>query len=274
MSQPTDLLARLSFNQMTADPWPLDRAVRECAAHTVPYIGVWRHKLDTADATHAAALIHNAGLRVSSLCRGGWFSAPTPAERRERIADNRLAIEQAAALGTKVLVIVTGPAHGQSLDDARAAVLDGLREILPDAERAGITLGIEPLHPMYAAERSVVVTLRQANDMADALASPAAGVVIDAFHVWWDPEVYAQIECARGRIAGFHISDWPVPLPGILMGRAMMGDGVIEIRRLRLAVEAAGYTGPIEVEIFNDEIWANADDTLLPLIQQRFVEHV
>jgi sugar phosphate isomerase/epimerase len=274
MSQSADILARLSFNQMTADPWPLDRTVRECAAHNVPYIGVWRHKLDTADATHAATLIHNAGLRASSLCRGGWFSAPTPAERRERIADNRVAIEQAAALGTKVLVIVPGPAHGQSLDDARATVLDGLREILPDAERAGITLGIEPLHPMYAAERSVVVTLRQANDMADALASPAAGVVIDAFHVWWDPEVYAQIERARGRIAGFHVSDWPVPLPGILMGRAMMGDGVIEIRRLRLAVEAAGYTGPIEVEIFNDEIWANADDTLLPLIQQRFVEHV
>lgn len=270
----TELLTRLSFNQMTADPWPLERAVRECAAHDVPYIGVWRHKLEAADASNAAALIRNAGLRVSSLCRGGWFSAPTAAERRERIADNRLAIEQASKLNTKVLVIVSGPANGQSLDDARETVLDGLREILPYAERAGITLGIEPLHPMYAAERSVVVTLKQANDMADALASPAAGVVIDAFHVWWDPEVYLQIERASGRIAGFHVSDWSVPLPGILMGRTMMGDGVIELRRLRHAVEAAGYTGPIEVEIFNEDIWANADDTLMPLIQQRFVEHV
>jgi sugar phosphate isomerase/epimerase len=268
----TDLLARLSFNQMTADPWPLERAVRECAAHNVPHIAVWRHKFE--DATRAASLIRAAGLRVSSLCRGGWFSAPTPAERRERIADNRLAIQQAAELDAKVLVIVSGPADGQSLDDARATVLDGLREVLPDAERAGITLGIEPLHPMYAAERSVVVTLRQANDMADALASPAAAVVIDAFHVWWDPDVYAQIVRARGRIAGFHVSDWPVPLPGILMGRAMMGDGVIELRRLRRAVDAAGYTGPIEVEIFNDAIWSSVDDTLLPLIQQRFLEHV
>jgi sugar phosphate isomerase/epimerase len=127
---------------------------------------------------------------------------------------------------------------------------------------------------MYTAERSVVVTLRQANDMADALASPAVGVVIDAFHVWWDPEVNAQIERARGRIAGFHVSDWPVPLPGILMGRALMGDGVIELRHLRRIIDAAGYTGPIEVEIFNDEIWANADDALIPIIQQRFVEHV
>jgi sugar phosphate isomerase/epimerase len=272
MSDPTNLLARLSFNQMTADPWSLERAVRECAAHNVPHIGVWRHKFE--DATKAAARIRSAGLRVSSLCRGGWFSAPTPAERLARIADNRRAIEQAATLGTKVLVIVCGPAHGQSLDDARATVLDGLREVLPDAERAGITLGIEPLHPMYAAERSVVVTLRQANDMANALASPAAGVVIDAFHVWWDPEVYSEIERARGRIAGFHVSDWSVPLPGILMGRSMMGDGVIELRRLRQAVEAAGYTGPIEVEIFNDEIWQSADDGLMALIQQRFVEHV
>jgi sugar phosphate isomerase/epimerase len=268
----TDLLGRLSFNQMTADPWTLERAVRQCAQHNVASIGVWRHKFE--DAAKASALIRSAGLRVSSLCRGGWFSAPTPAERRERIADNRIAIEQAAALGTKVLVIVSGPAHGQSLDDARATVLDGLRDVLPDAERTGIILGIEPLHPMYAAERSVVVTLKQANDMADALTSPAVGIVIDAFHVWWDPEVYAQIERARGRIAGFHVSDWPVPLPGILMGRAMMGDGVIELRRLRRAVDAASYTGPIEVEIFNDAIWSSANDTLLPLIQQRFLEHV
>ena len=267
------LLDRLSFNQMTADPWSLERAVRQCSHNKVPYIGVWRHKLD-GDAAKASALIRSEGLRVSSLCRGGWFSAPTAAERRERIADNRIAIEQAALLDTPALVIVSGPANGQTLEDARATVLDGLREVLPDAEKAGITLGIEPLHPMYAAERSVVVTLKQANDMAEQLASPAAGVVIDAFHVWWDPDLMPQIERARGRIAGFHVSDWPVPLPGILMGRAMMGDGVIELRRIRQAVDAAGYDGPIEVEIFNDEIWKNADEGLMPLIQRRFVEHV
>jgi sugar phosphate isomerase/epimerase len=127
---------------------------------------------------------------------------------------------------------------------------------------------------MYAAERSVVVTLKQANDIVDQLASPAAGVVVDAFHVWWDPEVIPQIERARGKIVGFHVSDWPVPLPGILMGRAMMGDGVIELRELRQAVDATGYNGPIEVEIFNEELWKNADDGLLDLIQQRFIQHV
>ncbi|HEX9199841.1 MAG TPA: sugar phosphate isomerase/epimerase family protein [Acidobacteriaceae bacterium] len=267
------LLERLSFNQMTADPWSLEQAVHHCSMSAVPYIGVWRHKLD-GDAVQSAAMIRGEGLRVSSLCRGGWFSAPTAKERRERVADNRVAIEEAAILGAPVLVIVSGPANGQTLDDARATVLDGLLEVLPDAEKAGVVLGVEPLHPMYAAERSVVVTLRQTNDIVDRLSSPAAGVVIDAFHVWWDPERMQQIERARGKIVGFHVSDWPVPLPGILMGRAMMGDGVIELRQLRQAVDAAGYDGPIEVEIFNDEIWRGADDGLMKLIQQRFAEHV
>ena len=265
-------LDRLSFNQMTADPWTLEEAVGQCAEHGVKHFGPWRHKLG-GDAAKAAAVIRDAGLKVSSLCRGGWFSAPTPEERRQRIADNRVAIEEAATLDTSVLVMVCGPANGQSLDDARATVLDGLAEVLPDAEKAGIVLGIEPLHPMYAAERSVVVTLKQANDMAEQLASSSAGVVVDAFHVWWDPEVWNEIERARGRIAGFHVSDWSVPLPGILMGRSMMGDGVIELRRLRQAVEAAGYEGPIEVEIFNDEIWSTADDRLIPRMQQAFIDH-
>ena len=267
------LLSRLSFNQMTADPWSLEQVVTNCSRAGIPYIAAWRHKLD-GDATKAAALIRREGLKVSSLCRGGWFSGPTPEDRRKRIEDNRRAIEEAAILGAPVLVMVCGPANGQSLEDARATVLDGLAEVLPDAGKAGITLGIEPLHPMYAAERSVVVTLKQATDMAEALRSPNAGVVVDVFHVWWDPEIYSEIKRAGPRIVGFHVSDWPVPLPGILMGRGMMGDGVIEIRKLREAVDATGYTGPIEVEIFNDEVWKNADGSLPGLIQQRFLEHV
>ena len=267
------LLRRLSFNQITADPWSLEQVVHHCSTSGIPYIAVWRHKLD-GDVNKAAAMVRAAGLRVSSLCRGGWFSAPTATERRERIADNLLAIEEAAILDAPVLVIVSGPANGQTLADARATVLDGLMEVLPEAEKAGIILGVEPLHPMYAAERSVVVTLKQANDIVQQMNSHAAGVVIDAFHVWWDPEVMPEIERARGKIAGFHVSDWPVPLPGILMGRAMMGNGVIELRRLRQAVDATGYDGPIEVEIFNEEIWKSADPDLLQQIQQRFLEHV
>ena len=267
------ILQRLSFNQITADPWSLEQAVDYCSRSGTPYIAVWRHKLD-GNAVKASSLIRNAGLRVSSLCRGGWFSAPTAAERRNRIADNRIAIEEAASLGAPVLVIVSGPADGQTLADARAAVIDGLLEVLPDAEEAGVVLGIEPLHPMYAAERSVVVTLKQANDIADRLRSPSAGVVVDAYHVWWDPDVMNEIERARGKIVGFHVSDWPSPLPGILMGRAMMGDGVIDLRQLRQAVDKTGYDGPIEVEIFNEEVWKGADDRLLERIQHRFVEYL
>ncbi len=266
-------LARLSFNQITVDPWTLEQAVHNCVDASIPHIAVWRHKLN-GDARGAATLIRDAGLRVSSLCRGGYFSAPTSEERKQRIADNRLAIEEAATLGAPVLVIVSGPPHGQSLSDARASVLDGLHEVLPNAEKAGVTLGIEPLHPMFAAERSVVVTLRQANDIVEQLSSPAAGVVIDAYHVWWDPELNAEVSRARGRIAGFHISDWPVPLPGILMGRAMMGDGVIELRKLRELVDAAAYDGPIEVEIFNEEVWRMPESEVLNLIRDRFIEHV
>jgi sugar phosphate isomerase/epimerase len=267
------LLDRLSFNQITSDPRPLDEVIKSCSISGIPYIAVWRHKLDCG-AAHAATMIRDAGLRVSSLCRGGWFSAPTPVERREKVNDNRIAIEQAVELGAPVLVIVSGPANGQTLGDARATVMDGLLEILPDAEKAGIILGIEPLHPMYAAERSVVVTLKQAIDIADRLDSPSAGLIVDAFHVWWDPDIMQQVERARGRIAGFHVSDWPAPLPGILMGRAMMGDGVIEIRSLRLAVEKCGYSGPIEVEIFNDEVWNTPLRDLLPIVKDRFLEHV
>ena len=267
------LLERLSLNQITTNPWSMEQAVAACEHNGIGYIGVWRHKLEE-DPVKAACLIRSAGLRVSSLCRGGWFSAPSDSERRERIADNLRAIEEAATLGAPMLVLVAGPADGQTLDDARKTFMDGVAEMLPVAESAGVALGIEPLHPMYAAERSVVVTLKQANDLAERLSHKSVGVVIDAFHVWWDPEVWREIERARGRILGFHVSDWPVPLPGILMARAMMGTGVIELRRLREAVDAAGYTGPIEVEIFNEEIWKNVDDETIERIKRNFLEFV
>jgi sugar phosphate isomerase/epimerase len=267
------LLDRLSLNQITVDPWSMEQTVAACERNGIPYIGAWRHKLD-GDAVKVAARIRDAGLKVSSLCRGGWFSAPTETDRRERIADNLRAIEETAALETPVLVMVAGCADGQTLDDARQTFYDGMAELIPAAEKAGVMLGIEPLHPMYAAERSVVVTLKQANDLAAGLDHPCVGIVFDVFHLWWDPQVWHEIERAKGRIVGFHVSDWPVPLPGILMGRSMMGTGVIELRRLREAVEATGYSGPIEVEIFNEEIWKNAGDGILEQIKQSFVEYV
>lgn len=153
-------------------------------------------------------------------------------------------------------------------------VEEGIAELVPYAEERGVKLGIEPLHPMYAAERSVIVTLSEALTLAETFTPDQVGVIVDVFHVWWDPELYTHIRRAEGRILGFHVSDWIVPTPDLLKGRGMMGDGVIEIRRIRQAVEEAGYDGPIEVEIFNEKIWSTPGDEVLSLMKERYLEHV
>lgn len=262
---------RLSLNQATTQRWSLREAVDGCVRHDIQWIGAWRDKVAEGGARASARLIRDVGLHVSSLCRGGFFPAPTVPERRARLDENRRAIDEAAELGTDVLVLVCGPAPDRDLDAARRMVEDGIAAILPHAAEGGVRLAIEPLHPMYAADRSVIVTLAQANAMVQRLASPQVGVAIDVFHVWWDPEVYAQIARAAGHILGFHVSDWLAPLPDVLLGRAMMGDGVIELRRLRAAVEAAGYTGPIEVEIFNQAIWDTPGDEVLACMRDRYL---
>ena len=201
--------ARLSFNQITANHLSLAAAVEACAAAGIGWFGPWRHKL-VAD---AAARIRESGLRVSSLCRGGFFPADGDAGQAERAQDNRIAVEQAAELGTDVLVLVCGPAPDGDLESARRQVLEGIEALLPHAAEHGVRLGIEPLHPMMIAERSVVVTLAQALDLAERFDPATVGVVIDAYHVWWDPELERQIARAAGRILGYHVSDWLSPPP-------------------------------------------------------------
>ncbi len=267
-------LARLSLNQYTTNRWSVRDAVDGCARAGIPAIGLWRDKVAETGLRESARIARDAGLRVSSLCRGGMFPAATVAERAARIEDNRRAIDEAAELGADVLVLVCGPAPGRDIGAARAMVEDGIRRIVPYAAERGVRLGIEPLHPMFAGDRSVITTLGEANALAERLASPGVGVVIDVFHVWWDPDLYAQIERSAGRILGFHVNDWPVPLPDTLLGRGMMGDGVIELRRIRAAVDAAGYAGPIEVEIFNRAIWDAPGDETLATLCERYLAHV
>ncbi len=271
---PLTTLSRLSLNQITTNGWTLPEAIEGCVRAGIPYISFWRDKVAATGLQESARLVREAGLKVSSLCRGGWFDAATREGRLIRLDDNRRAIEEAATLGTDVLVLVCGPAATKDIGAARAYVQDAIEEILPYAVEYGIKLGIEPMHPMYAAERSVMVSLAQANSIVRQLKEPNLGVVVDVFHVWWDPDVYNQIQAASGTILGFHVSDWLVPLPDILMGRGMMGDGVIELRRLRQAVEAAGYSGPIEVEIFNQAIWDAPGDQTLQLMSERYLQHV
>jgi sugar phosphate isomerase/epimerase len=258
--------ARLSFNQITADHLSLEAAVDACAEAGIGWFGPWRHKLGS----RAAQRIRDAGLRVSSLCRGGFFPAPDRAGRAERDADNRTAVEQAAELDTNVLVLVCGPAPDGDLHSARRQVLEGIEALLPHAAEHGVRLGIEPLHPMMIAERSVVVTLAQALDLAERFHPTEVGVVIDAYHVWWDPDLERQVQRAAGCVLGYHVSDWLSPTPDVLAGRGMMGDGVIDLPRIRGLVEKAGYGGPVEVEVINPALATLATAELMTTVRDRF----
>ncbi|KAB8131038.1 sugar phosphate isomerase/epimerase [Gracilibacillus oryzae] len=269
-----ELLSRLSLNQITLDQWSLKEAVDGCQRHDVPWISVWRHKIQEIGLEQSKKLIQDSGLKVSSICRGGMFPAATAKERAERIDDNKRAIEEAAELGTDTLVLVCGPSADRDIDTARQQVAEGIDQLVPYAKDYGVKLAIEPLHPMFAADRSVINTMEQANTIAENYSPGEVGVVVDVYHVWWDPNLYHEIERAKGRILGFHVSDWKVPMPDMFAGRAMMGEGVIEINRMRKAVEEAGYHGPIEVEIINKLLWERNGDEVLEEVKQNFAKHV
>lgn len=267
-------LDRLSLNQATTERWSLEEAVAGCVRHGILWIAPWRHKLSDDGAVLSARQIRDAGLRVSSLCRGGFFPAATAQDRLRRIDDNKRAVEEAGTLGTEVLVLVCGPAPDRDIAAARGMVMDGIAATVDHAAACGVRLAIEPLHPMFAADRSVVVTLGQALSMAEQFDSDRVGVIVDAYHVWWDPDIDALLERAGPRMLGFHVSDWIAPPPDHLFGRVMMGDGVIELRRMRCAVDAAGYRGPIEVEVLNRTLQESPGDDVLRLMRQRYLEHV
>jgi sugar phosphate isomerase/epimerase len=267
-------LERLSLNQITVEGVSLADAVEACARAGIGRIGLWRHKVDEAGLARAARHIGDAGLEVSSLCRGGFFAAASAAERRRRLDDNRRAVDEAVALRTGVLCLVCGPPPDRDLDGARAMVAEGVAALAPYAAEADVVLAVEPLHPMQLAERSVIVTLAEALDVVDAAASDHVAVMLDVYHLWWDPQVLPQIERARGRIAGFQVCDWLVPTTDTLLSRGLPGDGVIDIRALRAAAERAGYRGPIEVEVLNRAVWEVPAGELLADLVRRYRRHV
>jgi sugar phosphate isomerase/epimerase len=267
-------ITRLSFNQITVSSWSVSQAVEGCVRHGIASIALWRHKIEEAGLAASVRAVKDAGLHVSSVCRGGMFPSPTAAGRQKNLEDNYRAVDEAAALHADSLVLVVGGGAEVGLTEARKMVADGVAALVPYARSHGVKLGLEPLHPMYAAERSVLVTIGQALELASAFTPQEVGLVLDVFHIWWDPQVLALIAQCRGRIYGFHVNDWLVPLPDILLGRGMMGDGVIDNRMLRLAVEEAGYHGPIEVEIFNRIIWDSDPDDVLRQMIDRFIAFV
>ena len=266
--------SRLSLNQITTANWSVGEAVEGCVRHGISSIALWRHKIQEAGLDSCVRLVKDAELHVSSVCRGGMFPAPTEPERKKNIEDNFRAADEAAALNADSLVLVVGGCAGVGLDEARKMVADGVAALVPYARERGVRIGLEPLHPMYAAERAVLVTIGQALELASIYDPREVGVILDTFHIWWDPRVAELIAQSAGRICGFHVSDWLVPLPDILLGRGLMGDGVIDNRKLRLLVEKAGYSGPIEVEIFNRALWDSDPDDVLKQVVERFEKYV
>ncbi|MEU5535302.1 sugar phosphate isomerase/epimerase family protein [Streptomyces sp. NPDC020362] len=272
-------LERLSINQMTVKQLTIPELAGICLELGVPAVGLWRDPVRSYGLEATAELVRDAGLTVTTLCRGGFFTAIDPGARAAALADNRRAIEEAAALGTDTLVLVSGglPAGSRDLHGARERVADALAELGPYAERHGVRLAVEPLHPMYAADRCVVSTLAQALDIAERFPARQVGVTVDTYHIWWDEAAPEQIARAGagGRIHAFQLADWTTPLPeGVLNGRGQIGDGAIDMREWKGYVEAAGYTGPVEVELFNDELWARDGREVLAETVSRFVRHV
>ncbi|MFC4493425.1 sugar phosphate isomerase/epimerase family protein [Streptomyces ovatisporus] len=271
--------ARFSINQETVKQLSLTELAETCGKSGIGQVGLWRGPVQEYGLEAAARLVRDAGLSVTSLCRGGFLTAADPEGRRRALDDNRAAVEEAATLGTDTLVLVCGglPEGSRDLAGARERIADALAELAPYAGERGVRLAIEPLHPMFASDRCVVSTLGQALDLAERFPAEQVGVVVDTYHVWWDdraPEAIARAG-AGGRLAAFQLADWVTPLPeGVLLGRGQLGDGAVDLRRFRELVDAAGYDGPIEVEIFNPGLWARDGAEVLAETAERYVRHV
>jgi sugar phosphate isomerase/epimerase len=267
--------SRLSINLATlCEQWNLREAVEACARHGIAAVDPWRDQVATIGLEESVRAIKDNGMKVSGYCRGGMFSAADQSGRRASIDDNKRAIDEASALGAECLVLVVGglPKGSRDLNAARDMVADGIASILPYARANNLPLAIEPLHPMYAADRACVNTLAQALDLCDSLGE-GIGVAIDAYHVWWDPNLTAQIARAgaSNRILAYHVCDWLVPTRDLLLDRGMMGDGVIDLPHLRSLVDEAGYRGYIEVEIFSvADWWRRPGDEVLRTCIERF----
>ncbi|MCX2729551.1 sugar phosphate isomerase/epimerase [Saccharopolyspora sp. NFXS83] len=272
-------LARLSLNTATTKRWTLREAIDGAARAGLPAVGLWRDRVAEAGLEAAAKTVRDAGLRVSSLCRGGFLTAADPAGVRAALADNQAAIVEAAALNTDALILVVGglPNGDRNLAGARARVADRLAELAPFAREHGVRLVLEPLHPMYVADRAVLSTLDQALDLAAPHPPDAVAVVVDTFHVFWDPNLAHGIARAghENRIAAYQVCDFNLPIAAdALLSRGMMGDGVIDFTPITRAIADTGYTGDVEVEIFNSDIWSAPGDEVITTMTARYRELV
>jgi len=268
-------LSKLCIHTVTTKPWRIEEAADNFARLGVAGISVWRDALEDRNIKKTGQMLRDSGLGIASYVRGGFFPAKEEKNRRAAIDDNKKMIDEAAELGAPLIVLVCGADPGQSLVESRKQIRDGIAAILPHAEKVGIKLGIEPLHPMYADNRSAINTLKQANDLAEALNADHLGVVVDIYHLWWDPDLEKEVQrCGNnGNVFAFHICDWKTPTEDLLLDRGLMGEGCIDIRQIRGWVEAAGFSGFSEVEIFSNKYWAMDQNAFVQMIIDAYLKY-
>jgi sugar phosphate isomerase/epimerase len=274
-AQPFQDYSRLCVHTITMKPWSIEEVSDKFSQAGVSGITVWRDAMEGRDSIKVGKMLREKGLEVVSLCRGGFFPHTSQDERKRAIEENRIIIDEAAALGAPLVVLVCGAAPRQSREESRQQILNGIEEILPYAESSGVKLAIEPLHPMYADTRSAINTMKTANDMAEDLNSDYVGVAVDVYHIWWDPDLEKEIRrCGEmKKIFAFHICDWKSPTVDLLLDRGLMGEGCIPIRRIRGWVEEAGFDGYAEVEFFSNIYWDQDQDEFLTTILSAYKNH-
>ncbi|MBL7697433.1 MAG: sugar phosphate isomerase/epimerase [Chitinophagaceae bacterium] len=266
-------LSKLCIHTITMKPWTIEQSARKFAEAGVGGITVWRDAIAGRDIRATGKLLRSLNLEIVSLCRGGFFPALQPGQREAAIKENMKAIDEASELEAPMLVLVCGAAPGQSLIESREQIKWGIEACIPYAEKKGVQLTIEPLHPMYAGDRSAINTLEQANDIAEYFSSDAVGIAVDVYHLWWDPNLQEQVaRCGKnGNLSAFHICDWKTPTLDMLNDRGIMGEGCINVREIRSWVEEAGFTGYNEVEIFSTIYWGQDQDTYFDKIIQGYL---
>ena len=267
--------SKLCVHTLTTKPWNLEECVRYFSSAGIQGITIWRNVLENQNLKEAKQILDDHNMDVVSIARGGFFPSLDKSKRIEAIDDNLLAIEQAAAVGAPVIVLVCGADGRQSLEKSRDQIKEGIIKILPVAKTAGVKLAIEPLHPMYAGDRSAINTLAQANDVAEEINSDFVGVAVDVYHLWWDNYLQQEIKrCGKnGNLLAFHVCDWNVPTIDFLNDRGLMGDGCINIPEIRSWVEEAGFKGYNEVEIFSDKYWATDQIEYLEKIKNAYLNY-
>ncbi len=265
--------SKLCVHTLTTRPWNLEQCVKNYSAAGIHGITIWRNVLENQNLNVARKILEDFGMNVISVARGGFFPSADRAKRESAIEDNLLAIEQAAAVGAPVLVLVCGADGRQSLERSREQIREGILRILPVAIDAGVKLAVEPLHPMYAGDRSAIVTIEQANRLVEDINSEFVGVAVDVYHLWWDNRLQQEISrCGRnGNLFAFHVCDWNVPTVDFLNDRGLMGDGCINVPQIRGWVEDAGFSGYNEVEIFSDKYWAMDQKNYLEKIKNAYL---